>query len=98
MHVLQHGQNIHHQEHQKNRGYNVHLIIQTLVYGYDWEKQYMDADSLTEIMLNTEYLTDGANLLMHDRSWTAGALPSIVEGFRAKGYDLIDPHSIKGIE
>ncbi|WP_442853793.1 polysaccharide deacetylase family protein [Bacillus sp. FJAT-22090] len=74
------------------------MLLMNWTYGYDWEKQYMDADSLTEIMLNTEYLTDGANLLMHDRSWTAGALPSIVEGFRAKGYDLIDPHTIKGIE
>ena len=27
----------------------------------------VDAASLTDIMVNTEYLTDGANLLMHDR-------------------------------
>lgn len=74
------------------------MLLMNWTYGYDWEKDYMNAASLTDIMLNTEYLTNGANLLMHDRKWTAEALPGIVEGFRAKGYDLIDPHTIKGIE
>lgn len=74
------------------------MLLMNWTYGYDWEKDYMNAASLTDIMLNTEYLTDGANLLMHDRKWTAEALTGIVEGFRTKGYDLIDPHTIKGIE
>ena len=74
------------------------MLLMNWTYGYDWEKQYMDATSLTDIMVNTEYLTDGANLLMHDREWTAGALRGIVEGLRAKGYDLIDPKTIKGIQ
>ena len=33
---------------------------------------------------------------MHDREWTAEALKEIVEGLRAKGYDMIDPATIKG--
>lgn len=74
------------------------MLLMNWTYGYDWEKDYMNAASLTDIMLNTEYLTDGANLLIHDRKWTAEALTGIVEGFRAKGYDFIDPHTIKGIE
>lgn len=74
------------------------MLLMNWTYGYDWEKDYMDAASLTDIMVNTEYLTDGANLLMHDRQWTAEALTGIVEGFRSKGYDFIDPHTIKGIE
>ena len=74
------------------------MLLMNWTYGYDWEKQYMDAASLTDIMVNTEYLTDGANLLMHDREWTAGALRGIVEQLRAKGYDFIDPSTIKGIE
>ncbi|WP_425467666.1 polysaccharide deacetylase family protein [Psychrobacillus soli] len=74
------------------------MLLMNWTYGYDWEKDYMNATSLKDIMLNTEYLTNGANLLMHDRKWTAEALLGIVEGFRAKGYDLIDPHTIKGIE
>lgn len=74
------------------------MLLMNWTYGYDWEKQYTDAAKLTDIMLNTEYLTNGANLLMHDRKWTSEALKDIVEGFRAKGYDLIDPHTIKGIE
>lgn len=74
------------------------MLFMNWTYGYDWEKQYMDAQSLTDIMVNTEYLTDGANLLMHDRKWTAEALRGIVEGLRAKGYDLIDPKTIKGIQ
>ncbi|WP_229677295.1 polysaccharide deacetylase family protein [Psychrobacillus lasiicapitis] len=74
------------------------MQLMNWTYGYDWEKDYMNAESLKDIMLNTEYLTDGANLLMHDRQWTAEAIPGIVEGFRAKGYDFIDPHTIKGME
>ncbi|MFJ5771252.1 polysaccharide deacetylase family protein [Psychrobacillus sp. NPDC093180] len=77
---------------------NEGMQLMNWTYGYDWEKEYMNAESLKDIMVNTEYLTDGANLLMHDRKWTAEALPGIVEGFRAKGYDFIDPHTIKGIE
>ncbi|MEK3978234.1 polysaccharide deacetylase family protein [Psychrobacillus sp. FSL K6-2836] len=74
------------------------MLLMNWTYGYDWEKQYRDAESLTDIMVNTEYLTNGANLLMHDREWTAEALRGIVEGLRAKGYDLIDPKTIKGIQ
>ena len=55
-------------------------------------------DALADIMVNTEHLSDGANLLMHDREWTADALKDIVEGLRAKGYDLIDPATIQGVE
>lgn len=74
------------------------MLLMNWTYGYDWEKQYRDAASLTDIMVNTEYLTDGANLLMHDREWTAQALRGIVVGLRANGYDLIDPKTIKGIQ
>lgn len=74
------------------------MLLMNWTYGYDWEKQYRDAASLTDIMVSTEYLTDGANLLMHDREWTAQALRGIVEGLRANGYDLIDPKTIKGIQ
>lgn len=74
------------------------MLLMNWTYGYDWEKQYMDATNLTDIMVNTEYLTNGANLLMHDRKWTAEALTGIVEGLRAKGYDFIDPQTIKGIK
>ncbi len=73
------------------------MVLMNWTFGYDWEKQYMEADSLADIMVNTPYLTDGANLLMHDRAWTAEALPKIVEGLRAKGYGFIDPKTIKGI-
>ncbi|MGE7977986.1 polysaccharide deacetylase family protein [Psychrobacillus sp. NPDC093200] len=71
------------------------MVLMNWTYGYDWEKQYMEATSLADIMVNTEYLVDGANLLMHDREWTLAALPQIVDGLRAKGYELIDPHAIK---
>ncbi|WP_313891428.1 polysaccharide deacetylase family protein [Psychrobacillus sp.] len=74
------------------------MLLMNWTYGYDWEKKYMDAASLQDIMVNTEYLTNGANLLMHDRKWTAEALAGIVEGLRAKGYDLVDPKTIKGID
>lgn len=64
-------------------------------YGYDWEKQYSDAGALADIMVNTEFLRNGANLLMHDRAWTAQALPEIVKGLKSKGYGFIDPADIE---
>ncbi|MFD1929019.1 polysaccharide deacetylase family protein [Sporosarcina siberiensis] len=74
------------------------MLLMNWSYGYDWEKQYMEEAALADIMVNSEYLRDGANLLMHDRKWTAAALMQIVEGLRAKGYDFIDPNTIKGVE
>lgn len=74
------------------------MLLMNWTYGYDWEKKYTDATAIADIMVNTEFLRDGANLLMHDREWTAAALKDIVVGLRAKGYDLIDPATIKGVE
>ena len=73
------------------------MLLMNWTYGYDWESQYQDAGALTDIMINTEYLTNGANLLMHDRTWTAEALKGIVEGLRSKGYEMIDPSTIQGL-
>ncbi|MFE4239108.1 hypothetical protein [Peribacillus butanolivorans] len=53
-------------------------------YGYDWEKEYQDKKSLTEIMLNSPYLSNGASLLMHDRKWTREAIEDIVKDFHKK--------------
>ncbi|MBM7095979.1 polysaccharide deacetylase family protein [Bacillus sp. H-16] len=64
-------------------------------YGYDYEADYMEADPLAEIMVETELLRNGANLLMHDRSFTSEALEDIVNGLREKGYEPIDPEKIE---
>jgi peptidoglycan/xylan/chitin deacetylase (PgdA/CDA1 family) len=74
------------------------MLLMNWSYGYDWEKQYMEAGPLADIMVNNDFLRDGANLLMHDREWTADALKDIVEGLREKGYDFIDPATIRGVE
>lgn len=74
------------------------MMLMNWSYGYDWEKQYMDAAALTDIMVNTEFLQNGSNLLMHDREWTAAALPEIVKGLQAKGYSFVDPHEIETIQ
>ncbi|SDH71615.1 Peptidoglycan/xylan/chitin deacetylase, PgdA/CDA1 family [Planococcus glaciei] len=74
------------------------MLLMNWTYGYDWEKQYMDAAALTDIMVNTEFLRNGANLLMHDREWTAQALPGIIEGLRAKGYSFVEPDEIEGVK
>ena len=71
------------------------MVLMNWTYGYDWESAYMEADALADIMVNTEYLRDGANLLMHDREWTSGALADIVTGLRDKGYDFVDPNQIQ---
>ena len=73
------------------------MLLMNWTYGYDWEKQYQNAAALTDIMVNSEYLTNGANLLMHDREWTAEAIEEIVKGLRAKGYEMIDPNTIQGV-
>lgn len=74
------------------------MVLMNWTFGYDWEQQYMDAAALADIMVNTEFMRDGANLLMHDRAWTAEALPAIVQGLEDKGYEFIDPATIEGVE
>ncbi|WP_404408907.1 polysaccharide deacetylase family protein [Jeotgalibacillus malaysiensis] len=74
------------------------MILMNWTYGYDWEADYQDAAALADIMVNTEYLSPGANLLMHDRAWTNDAITEIVEGLRAKDYSIVDPKTIKGYE
>ncbi|OIJ13309.1 polysaccharide deacetylase [Anaerobacillus alkalilacustris] len=64
-------------------------------YGYDYFKEYMEKDPLVDIMVNTELLRPGANLLMHDRKWTLEALPGIIEGLEERGYGFVNPHTIK---
>jgi len=71
------------------------MVSMTWTYGYDWEADYQNSEALTDIMLNTDYLNDGANLLMHDRSWTNDAVVSIAEGLIEKGYTLVDPKFIE---
>lgn len=63
-------------------------------YGFDWEPEYQENNALANIMVNTELLDDGANLLMHDREWTAGALSDIVTGIKDQGYSFVDPDNI----
>ena len=63
-------------------------------FGYDWLAEYQNADALTEITLNSPYLNDGANILMHDREWTAEAVPAIIRGLDEMGYKMVDPKLI----
>ncbi|MBM7578344.1 polysaccharide deacetylase family protein [Jeotgalibacillus terrae] len=72
------------------------MVLMNWTYGYDWEADYQNAEALTDIMVNTEYLSSGANLLMHDRTWTNEAILGIVEGLRAKDFTMVDPKTIKG--
>lgn len=71
------------------------MILMNWFYGYDWKKEYMSKEAITDIMLHTDLLVDGANLLMHDREWTSQALHDIVIGLRDQGYEIVDPHLIK---
>ncbi len=71
------------------------MISMNWTYGYDWETEYQNAEALADIMVNTPYLTNGANLLMHDREWTAQALENIVSGLKEKGYEIVDPNQIE---
>lgn len=73
------------------------MELMNWTYGYDWNAEYQDADALTDIMLNTNLLVSGSNLLMHDRQWTMEATPDIVTGLREKDYEIIDPALIKSV-
>ena len=74
------------------------MLLMNWSYGYDFVKEYMTKESITDIMINTELLRNGSNLLMHDREWTADALEDIVNGLRGKGYEFVDPKLIKILE
>ena len=74
------------------------MTLMNWTYGYDWEADYQESQALADIMVNTEFLTHGANLLMHDREWTAEALPDIVKGLEAQGYEIVDPEDIESKE
>jgi peptidoglycan-N-acetylglucosamine deacetylase len=74
------------------------MTLMNWTYGYDWEKAYQSKAAISDIMVNSPYLGDGANLLMHDRTWTAEAVPDIVKGLQDKGFEILDPAKIKTIE
>ena len=80
------------------------MLLMNWSYGYDYFKPYQDKDKLTTAMITGEgpevdvpysLLKPGANLLMHDREWTAAALHDIVIGLREQGYEMVDPKLIK---
>lgn len=71
------------------------MLIMNWTYGYDWEKEYQNKESLADIMVNSPYLVNGANLLMHDRAWTSEALPEIIKGLQSKGFEIVDPTTIQ---
>lgn len=64
-------------------------------YGYDYDPNYMDAESLADIMVNTPLLINGSNLLLHDREFTKDALEDIVVGLRNKGYEFVHPKQLQ---
>ncbi|GAB2543300.1 polysaccharide deacetylase family protein [Gracilibacillus alcaliphilus] len=83
------------------------MLLMNWTYGYDYFEPYMDENKIREAMITGEapevdidysLLQPGANLLMHDREWTAAALADIVEGLREQGYEMADPYSIKRSE
>ena len=71
------------------------MVLMNWSYGYDFMKEYMGKEALTDIMVNTELLHKGANLLMHDRKWTNEALKEIIIGLENKGYQAADPKLIE---
>lgn len=82
-------------EYSKRLAADEHMLLMNWSYGYDWEKGYQTKDAIADIMVNSPYLTNGANLLMHDRQWTSEALEQIVTGLRGKGFEIADPHAIE---
>ncbi|MEI3607709.1 polysaccharide deacetylase family protein [Pseudogracilibacillus sp. SE30717A] len=73
------------------------MLLMNWTYGYDWDKEYQEADALTDIMVDSPLLGEGAILLMHDRDWTNDALSDIVTGLQDKGYEMLDPLLIENV-
>ncbi|HAQ07070.1 MAG TPA: polysaccharide deacetylase, partial [Bacillus bacterium] len=82
-------------EYSKRVAADEDMLLMNWTYGYDWEKAYQQKNSLADIMVNTQLLRNGANLLMHDRKWTSEALGDIVKGLQEKGYKIVDPELIE---
>lgn len=74
------------------------MVLMNWTYGYDFMEGYMSREAITDIMVNTSLLHNGANLLMHDREWTNEALADIVNGLQEKGYTFVDPQLIETIK
>ncbi|MFV8313482.1 polysaccharide deacetylase family protein [Aerococcus viridans] len=70
------------------------MVAMNWSYGFDWDENYSDPATLADVMVNTELLSPGANLLMHDLTWTNEAMPAILDGIQAKGYEFVDARDI----
>jgi peptidoglycan/xylan/chitin deacetylase (PgdA/CDA1 family) len=82
-------------EYSKRLAAEEKMLVMNWTYGYDWEKEYQSKEALADIMVNTPYLRNGGNLLMHDRKWTSEALRDIVKGLQNKGFKIVDPSLIE---
>ncbi|MGF3067237.1 polysaccharide deacetylase family protein [Facklamia sp. P12950] len=71
------------------------MQLMTWNFGYDWMDEYLESEALLEVSLNNDYLRAGANILMHDRPWTNGAISRMVDGYREQGYHIVDPLLIR---
>lgn len=71
------------------------LYLMTWTFGYDWQEDYQTSQALQQIIINAPELSNGANILMHDRSWTAEAIGPIVDAYKEKGYISVDPKAIE---
>lgn len=70
------------------------MVSMNWSYGFDWDENYSNPAVLADVMVNTELLSPGANLLMHDLTWTNEAMPAILDGIQAKGYEFVDARGI----
>ncbi|MGH2064545.1 polysaccharide deacetylase family protein [Aerococcus urinaeequi] len=70
------------------------MVSMNWSYGFDWDENYSNPAMLADVMVNTEFLSPGANLLMHDLTWTNEAMPAILDGIQAKDYEFIDARDI----
>lgn len=70
------------------------MVTMNWSFGYDFDENYSDPAALADIMVNTELLSPGSNLLMHDLTWTNEAMPAILDGIQEKGFEFVDAREI----
>lgn len=78
--------------------YDNHVITQSKACGYypiQWSVDSLDwknygVDSIIDTVLNSKDLKNGAIILMHNGAkYTAKALPKVIEGLKAKGFEIV---------
>ncbi|MDO5732270.1 MAG: polysaccharide deacetylase family protein [Eubacteriales bacterium] len=73
---------------------SLNLIYVDWSFSYDWIDSYQSKEALLHVILDETPLMDGMNILFHDLSWTAEAMPDLLQGLRERNFRVVNPAEI----